>query len=223
MNSSAPSKLRLNRRHKVTLFLTLVLAGIGLVSGDTIRTALGVVLLGIGFAWATGSDNRVVHWLFVGSGTLLVMATLVYDSHVYLERTGSYNARVTEFERKIPVLATKYSFRSCPHQDDALTKAFGGRPVADKENGCVYYPHSMTEADLRSEAAEAAKKSQAKWYADAVAAGVDMVFVPDEEKPGEAPESFQRILWNARAPEILGVLLSFIGIGLLVGVKATPN
>src|SRR5208337_195309 len=47
----------LNRRHKVILFLTLVLTGLSLVAGCGLRSSLGVALLGCSVAWAVGSDS----------------------------------------------------------------------------------------------------------------------------------------------------------------------
>jgi hypothetical protein len=41
------------------------------------RFAVGIFLLGIAFSWAFGSNSRIVHWLFVVSGTLLLFAAAV--------------------------------------------------------------------------------------------------------------------------------------------------
>lgn len=47
--------LRLNLRHKVVAFVTLVVVGLALVQGARLREALGIALLGIALAWALGS------------------------------------------------------------------------------------------------------------------------------------------------------------------------
>lgn len=46
----------MNRRHKAVLFLTLVLTGSSLLAGAELKTALGMMMLGVTLAWALGSD-----------------------------------------------------------------------------------------------------------------------------------------------------------------------
>jgi hypothetical protein len=46
-----------NRRHKVVFFITLVLTGLSLVTGNGIGPSLGVALLGCSVGWALGSDT----------------------------------------------------------------------------------------------------------------------------------------------------------------------
>jgi len=57
--------LNLNRSHKVTLFLTVVLAGFAALNAAKMMEVVGILLLGLALAWAFGSDSRVVHWLFL--------------------------------------------------------------------------------------------------------------------------------------------------------------
>ncbi len=47
----------LNRRHKVILFICLVVTGIALLVGVEVKAALGTLLLGIALAWAIGSQT----------------------------------------------------------------------------------------------------------------------------------------------------------------------
>jgi hypothetical protein len=68
--------LNLNRRHKVTLFLTVLLAGIAALNRAKMVEVVGIFLLGFALAWAFGSDSRVVHWLFLSMGVLLACGTL---------------------------------------------------------------------------------------------------------------------------------------------------
>jgi hypothetical protein len=63
----------LNRRHKTALCATLICVGLILLLGVGIRAAVGVGLLGIAFSWALGSNYRLVHWLFVVFGVLLLV------------------------------------------------------------------------------------------------------------------------------------------------------
>ncbi len=71
--------LQLNRRHRAALFVTLIAAGAFLLSGESVKSALGVVLLGVAFAWAFGSSDRFVHILFLACGALIIVVTLTYD------------------------------------------------------------------------------------------------------------------------------------------------
>lgn len=71
--------VRLNRRNKTALFLTLLAAGTSLMWGAGTKQTIGIVLLGVAFAWAFGSESRAVHWLFV----VLGMALLAYSARFY--------------------------------------------------------------------------------------------------------------------------------------------
>jgi hypothetical protein len=100
--------LKLNRRHKAALFVTLVAAGASLVSGDAMKIGLGIVLLGVAFAWAFGSDSRVEHFLFLVCGLLIVIATLIHDWREHLVQSRRYRDEVTEFESRVPNFAKSY-------------------------------------------------------------------------------------------------------------------
>jgi hypothetical protein len=69
----------LNRRHKAVLFATLVCAGIILLAGGGIGPGLGSIFLGV--ALAVGSNSRLVHWLFVAAGLLLLVTPPLYFWH----------------------------------------------------------------------------------------------------------------------------------------------
>jgi hypothetical protein len=66
----------LNRRHKTALCATLVCVGLILLLGGGVRAAVGIGLLGIAFSWAFGSNYRLVHWLFVVFGLLLLIPAI---------------------------------------------------------------------------------------------------------------------------------------------------
>lgn len=102
------AEMHLNRRHKSILFLTLLATGISLISDSGIRTAAGIVLLGFAFAWAFGSNSRLVHALFIACGLLLVVGPLLFVWNDHRNQARLYEERVTEFERKIPEFAKKY-------------------------------------------------------------------------------------------------------------------
>jgi hypothetical protein len=49
------SRVAINHRHKVGLFLTVLSAGLCLLMGTSFRETCGVVLIGLAFSWSLGS------------------------------------------------------------------------------------------------------------------------------------------------------------------------
>ncbi len=64
--------MNLNRRHKVILFICLVVTGSALLVGAEIKEALGTLLLGIAFAWAVGSQAASTAYKKLKSSSSLV-------------------------------------------------------------------------------------------------------------------------------------------------------
>src|ERR1035437_8926294 len=100
--------LNLNRRHKVTLFLTVVLAGIAALNGAKMMEVVGILLLGLALTWAFGSDSRVVHWLFLSLGALLACGTVGLAWLIHQSDTNLYAGQVAAFEQRISELAKEY-------------------------------------------------------------------------------------------------------------------
>lgn len=100
--------LNLNRRHKVALFLTVLLAGIAALNGAKMMQVIGILLLGLALAWAFGSDSRVVHWLFLSVGVLLACGTVGLAWLIHQSDTNQYAQKVAAFEQRIPELAKEY-------------------------------------------------------------------------------------------------------------------
>jgi hypothetical protein len=66
--------MRLNRRHKAALCGTLVCLGLILLYGHlSLRHLAGILFLGLAYSWAIGSNSRIVHWLFISFGFLLLL------------------------------------------------------------------------------------------------------------------------------------------------------
>jgi uncharacterized membrane protein len=118
----------LNRRHKVALFLTLLAAGASLVLNMSAKQTAGVVLLGLAFAWAFGSNSRAVHVLFIALGVLLITFGMAV-----LRPLSDYYQKKVDFE----------SF-------DAEQNAYA---TLSDENGCAAPPRGLliTRQELQSE------------------------------------------------------------------------
>ena len=100
--------LNLNRRHKVTLFLSVVLAGIAALNSAKMMEVAGILLLGLALAWAFGSDSRIVHWLFLTVGALLTCLTVGGAAYLYQSDANLYAQKVAAFEQRMPELAKKH-------------------------------------------------------------------------------------------------------------------
>jgi hypothetical protein len=120
--------LNLNRRHKVTLFLTVVLAGIAALSGGKMMEVVGILLLGLALAWALGSDSRVVHWLFLSLGALLACGTVGLAWLIHQSDTNLYAKKVADFEQRIPELAKEYPLHK---EGQIIWDKPGWRPVEE--------------------------------------------------------------------------------------------
>jgi hypothetical protein len=234
--------LQLNRRHKAILFLTLLAAGSSLVGEVNLRISFGIVLLGFAFAWALGSNSRPAHYLFILLGVLLAAGPVWND----WSSRRDYELRVQEFEQYIPRLARAYAFD--PHgknlnviskvELDHLMEHLGYEEEARRNAIKVLHKQwNAGELDDRFTVNLPAKRGGVsdvdaqiiltpkffepvpRWYADAVAAGVDMTKVPESEKPGQAPPS--RIFDAGSIIFFLGpgVLLIVIGLGLVLAIK----
>jgi len=92
----APISALLNRRHKTAMCATLICVGLILLLGGAVRSAVGIALLGIAFSWVFGSDYRLVHWLFVILG-LLLLAFVVADAFLW----STSKSRVVETQSSI--------------------------------------------------------------------------------------------------------------------------
>lgn len=234
--------LELNRRHKAILFLTLLAAGSSLVVEANLRISFGIVLLGIAFAWALGSDSRLVHCLFFVTGVLLA----AYPVWVDWSNSREYELRLDEFERKIPRLAKAHAFD--PHsknwkitsktelehlmerlgyeeeeRQSAIQNTYKQWTAGElNDRVTVKFPAKrggVSDVDAQIILTPKFFEPAPRWYADAVAAGVDMTKVPESKKPGQAPQS---IVFDAM-PIIFflgpGVLLIAIGLGLVLAIK----
>src|SRR5260370_9847826 len=106
-----PESANLNRRHKAALFLTLLTAGGLLVWGASAKQTAGAVLIGLTFAWALGSNSRLVHLSLVILGLALALGPVVKGWYDLRNEMKMYCESVAEFERRIPDLAKQYPVR----------------------------------------------------------------------------------------------------------------
>jgi hypothetical protein len=97
--NSAGLPTTLNRRHKSALCATLICVGFILLLGGSVRAAVGITLLGVAFSWALGANLRVVHWLFIVFGLLLLIPAVadgilwpqVKPAFIQVQTTGIEN------------------------------------------------------------------------------------------------------------------------------------
>lgn len=122
--------IRLNRRHRVALFATLGIAGLMGVFGATFTQTVGIFMFGLAFAWAFGSDSRVVHRLFVVAGVVFGLGlSIVGPWHNYNVEVRAYKVEVERFKNRIPELARRYPINATDledapgHSDDLVPKS----------------------------------------------------------------------------------------------------
>lgn len=104
----------LNSRHKAVFFLTLLVAGASLLLQAEAKQIAGIVLLGLAFAWAVGSDRRIVHYVFVFCGVISAGGPLLRDWYIYRAQRRIYSQQVADFQRKIPELVKEYPVAAWP-------------------------------------------------------------------------------------------------------------
>lgn len=98
----------LNRRHKVALFFTLAATGVSLIAGVGLRVSFGVVLIGVALAWAFGTDNRVLHALYLAIGLSVAAVPLILEWDEHHAQRVAFLKKVAEFQRAIPQFAKDY-------------------------------------------------------------------------------------------------------------------
>jgi hypothetical protein len=213
--------VELNRRHKAILFLTLVAAGVSLVLGAGAKQTAGVTLLGVAFAWAFGSNSRIVHWLFVASGSALLVAPIGFDWYTARHTAKFYVSQVAAFERKIPELAKQH-----PHKKTTKDPQTGARMGWNGGMWIVIFPGTSAHriGDEWDGKQWLPEHDVPKWMSDALQAGVDVDALPSYEKPDYfSPEHFSlnRALVADWKVELPGLLLLCVGLGVLIGVRPT--
>lgn len=87
MQMTIPLRIQLNRRHRVALFLTLLAAGLSLVSASGIQITVGIIFIGVAIAWAFGSNSRLVHALFIVCGLLLATVPILFEWNEHRENS----------------------------------------------------------------------------------------------------------------------------------------
>lgn len=109
-----PSWLNLNRRHRAVISLTILASGLGLVAGYGFKISLGVASLGLGLAWAIGSNCQLVHALFLLCGVSLITGPLILDWRNHLIQTAEYNQRLADHKNRLEGFRLKaLQFANC--------------------------------------------------------------------------------------------------------------
>jgi hypothetical protein len=213
----------LNRRHKTALFLTIVAAGVSLLLAAGAKQTAGVALLGVAFAWAFGSNSRIVHWLFVASGSALLAAPIGFDWYTYRHTAKLYENQVAAFESRIPEFAKQH-----PHKKTSKDPQTGARMGWNGAIWIVISPGTSTHrtGDEWDGKLWTSEHDTPKWMSDALQAGVDVDALPSYEKPdyfSPGHFSMSRALVAGRRVELPGLLLLCVGFGLLIEVRSTQR
>jgi hypothetical protein len=92
----------MNRRHKTVLALSLAVAGLGLLGGEKLSEALGIILVGASLAWLIGSQFVLVGAQFVWKHRiwLVIIITLGSGAVYGWIRYAAYQAEKQDAEYK---------------------------------------------------------------------------------------------------------------------------
>lgn len=227
--------LHLNRRHKTALFLTLLAAGTSLLMGADMKQAGGIVLLGVAFAWALGSSNRIVHAMFITIGLFLVVAPFVFDWYAQRERAAAYQQEVADFEERIPEMARSYpivdpqnlaaaptglmlSRAELAHQIKIKFPAY--KKLSDKAAVDAFLRKYPMWETILVDSDTGPSQTSPSWWNDAFSAGVNVAALPASQLPGTPPQAFRldRSLDKHWAIQMPGLVLMMIGLGLLLEI-----
>jgi hypothetical protein len=96
----------LNRRHKVGLFLTLVVAGFSLLPDASARQTAGVILLGLAATWLVGSMALRTLWFAVSAivftaGLSIAVFPVWLDWNVYQGHVHDYESAITDLRAAV--------------------------------------------------------------------------------------------------------------------------
>lgn len=241
----ARATVEVNPRHKAALVLTLLATGASLIVGFDTKQVVGIVLLGLAFAWLLGSNSLLVHSLFVVAGLGLATGPIWWDWQKYHAEAKSYHASVAYFESKIPELATEYpepvGLGPVGGEDAVIVskdfvpkyKMDASHVAAAKQAGVKLYrfiplPGSdfpylaislVTPKEKVSDRLSKDYPTLSKWECDALAAGVDVWSVP--ETPGAQPDLFtlRRAVALNWILVTCGSLSALVGVGTMLGVR----
>ena len=87
----------LNRRHKAVIFVSLIGAGLVLMDDGSLGEGLGVILIGVAFAWAVGSDYRPVHVALLLTGIIMALGGPIMAGWIdHHSAIVSYQSAVTK-------------------------------------------------------------------------------------------------------------------------------
>jgi hypothetical protein len=215
-----------NQRHKVGLFITAIGAGLCLLVGTGFRETCGIILLGLAFAWAFGSSNRILRLCLAGIGLTLLLHPVTDALWSQYKAKHEYNEKLAAFEKQLPQLARE-------HPD--LSAGFVAQPVPKLPPGAILMPQTRTfpipnvgnvqfPIDSSSkEIAEALRHSKDKgvppqWYFNALDAGIDAEKIDGLDSPGwlEVPPSISGRIKADYLEEGLGAILIAMFLGSLI-------
>lgn len=201
--STAEFPANLNRRRQAALCATLVCVGLILLLGGKVRDAVGITLLGMAFSWALGSNNRLVHWLYVICGLLLLVIP-VGDGFLWpREKSEEIKGQTSLVETEKDIVQDDVS--SSDQVKRQLEDAFHGIDKDNAEN------HLKRIEILKPEV----ERLQIKEDKD----NTELYKGQAELQHLEAEGIFRHVMKNDWGNVAGGLLLLSAGLGLMVGVK----
>jgi len=177
--------------------------GLILLLGGKVRDAVGITLLGMAFSWALGSNNRLVHWLYVICGLLLLVIP-VGDGFLWpREKSEEIKGQTSLVETEKDIVQDDVS--SSDQVKRQLEDAFHGIDKDNAEN------HLKRIEILKPEV----ERLQIKEDKD----NTELYKGQAELQHLEAEGIFRHVMKNDWGNVAGGLLLLSAGLGLMVGVK----
>jgi len=177
--------------------------GLILLLGGKVRYAVGITLLGMAFSWALGSNDRVVHWLFVICGLLLLVGP-VGDGFLWpRQKPELIKGQTSLVESEKAVVQDDVS--SSDQAKRQLEDAFHG---IDKDNA----GNHLKFIEILKPEVERLQVKEDKDNRELYKAQAELQHL-------EAEGIFRHVMRDDWANVAGGLLLLSAGLGLMVGVK----
>jgi uncharacterized integral membrane protein len=225
--STAEFAARFNRRQHAALCATLICVGLILVLGGKVRDAVGILLLGMAFSWALGSNSRLVHWLFVVFGLLLLLSAAL-DGFLWRRNKPEFiNGQISIIDGDRSLIeADRSAFADDAKGNKELSK--DAKSLRELSDAYLLRPSSeiLREYERKRQDLQEKIEKDSALSKDLVESGHELfkheLTLRDDERKLQklqAERVFQQVMKNDWGTIVGGLLLLIAGLGLIVGVK----